>query len=399
MRTLSGHSWRKPKAAVAALTVISSAGVWVNTAPAPASAASSDACWATAVTVDQCGGMIALIDAAEAEGHLTVTTDPYTWANYGILIPAFEKKYGIKVLDTNPNGTSADEINEINLYKNNPSLEPDVLDLSVAFAQKAVNGEPGVFKGPIFEPYKLTMWDEIPAGWKDPNGYWSYDYAGVVTIGYNADVIKTPVTTWSDLLSPAFKNAVGLDNSPTSSGAGAGAVIAASVDNGGSVSNVQAGINWFKKLKQAGNFNPVEAGGAGDGPMADKAVLATVDWSYLEQQWKVELAKSPGIDWKVVVPQGQPYASYYAMAISAYAPHPAAARLWEEYLYSPEGGNIRAQSGAVPSTWQAMVTNSTASKDAMAAIPTFSTAPAIATPDDVSADVAVIQKEWQSAVG
>ena len=103
-------------------------------------------------------------------------------------------------------------------------------------------------------------------------------------------------------MSPAFKNAVGLDNSPTSSGAGAGAVIAAAVDNGGSVSNVQPGINFFKKLKAAGNFNPIEAGGAGDGPMADKAVLATVDWTYNQLPWKQELAKSPGIDWKIVVP-------------------------------------------------------------------------------------------------
>jgi putative spermidine/putrescine transport system substrate-binding protein len=384
-------------AAVAALTMIGSGAV-VGTSPT-ASAATSDACWATAVTASACGGMNALVAAAKAEGHLTVTTDPYTWANYGILIPGFEKQYGIKVQDTNPNGTSADEINEINLYKTNPSVEPDVLDLGVAFAQLAVKGEPGLFKGPIFEAYKMSEWNEIPATWKDSNGYWSYDYAGVVTIGYNADAVKTPVTKWSDLLNPEFKGAVGLDNSPTSSGAGQGAVIAAAVDNGGSVSNVQPGINFYKKLKAAGNFNPLEAGGAGDGPMADKAILATVDWSYLEQQWKTELAKSPGIDWKVVVPQGRPYASYYAMAISAYAPHPAAARLFEEYLYGVAGANIRAESGAVPSTWQAMVKNGTATKAAMAAIPTFSTAPAIATPADDAADVAVIQKEWQSAVG
>lgn len=398
MRRLSGHTWGKPAAIAAALTVLSSGGAWAVTS-APASAASGAACWATAVTASQCGGMSALIKAAKAEGHLTVTTDPYTWANYGILIPGFEKKYGIKILDTNPNGTSADEIDEINLYKTNPSLEPDVLDIGVAFAQLAVTGEPGLFTGPIFEPYKVTEWNELPATWKDPKGYWSYDYAGVVTIGYNADVIKTPVTKWSDLMNSEFKGAVALDNSPTASGAGQGAVIAAAVDNGGSVSNVKPGINFYKKLKNAGNFNPIEAGGAGDGPMADKAVLATVDWSYLEQQWKQELAKSPGIDWKVVVPQGRPYASYYAMAISAYAPHPAAARLWEEYLYGVQGANIRAESGAVPSTWQAMVKNGTASAAAKAAVPTFSQAPAIATPTQDAADVAVIEKEWQSAVG
>jgi putative spermidine/putrescine transport system substrate-binding protein len=31
------------------------------------------------------------------------------------------------------------------------------------------------------------------------------------------------------------------------------------------------------------------------------------------------------------------WGGYYYQAISAYAPHPAAARLWEEYLYSDEG--------------------------------------------------------------
>jgi putative spermidine/putrescine transport system substrate-binding protein len=398
MRRLSGHTWRKPVGAFFALGALGSTGTWVATT-ASASAASSDACWATAVTASSCGGMSALIAAAKAEGHLTVTTDPYTWASYGILIPGFEKKYGIKVQDTNPNGSSADEINEINLYKTNPSVEPDVLDLGVAFAQLAVNGEPGLFKGPIFEAYKVSEWNDLPATWKNSQGYWSYDYAGIVTIGYNANVIKTPVTSWSDLLSPAFKGAVGLDNSPTASGAGQGAVIGAAVDNGGSVSNVQAGINFFHKLKEAGNFNPIEAGGAGDGPMADKAVLATIDWSYNQASWTAELAKSPGIDWKLVVPSGRPYASYYAMAISAYAPHPAAARLWEEYLYGAQGANIRALSGAVPSTWQAMVKNGTATKAAMAALPSFSEAPAIATPADDSADVALIQKEWQSAVG
>jgi putative spermidine/putrescine transport system substrate-binding protein len=181
------------------------------------------------------------------------------------------------------------------------------------------------------------------------------------------------------LLNPEFKNAVGLDNSPTASGAGQGAVIAASVDNGGSVSNVQPGINFW--------------------PMADKAVLATVDWSFNQSAWKAELAKSPGIDWKIIVPSGKPYAAYYAMAISAYAPHPAAARLWEEYNYGVTGANIRALSGALPSTWVAMIKNHTASMAAEAAIPSFSQSPAVATPAQDKADVAVIQKEWQSAVG
>ena len=34
------------------------------------------------------------------------------------------------------------------------------------------------------------------------------------------------------------------------------------------------------------------------------------------------------------------FGSFYSQAISKFAPHPAAARLWEEFLYSDEGQNI-----------------------------------------------------------
>jgi putative spermidine/putrescine transport system substrate-binding protein len=384
----------------AALAVASMAGLGTS-AGAGASTRipnASDSCWKTAVTASSCGGMSALIAAAKAEGQLTVTTDPKTWANYGNIITTFEKKYGIKILDTNPNGTSADEINEVNLDKGKND-EPDVLDMSVAFAQQAVSGVSGSYKGPILAKYKTAEWSELPASWKNPHGYWAYDYAGVVSIGYNASAITTPVTTWQDLLKPEFSNAVGLDNNPTSSGAGFGAVMAASIDNGGSLSNVQPGIAFFKSLKAAGNFNPIEAGGAGDAPMADKSVLATVDWTYNELSWKQELAKSPGIDWKIVIPKGQPYAAYYAMAISRYSTHPAAARLWEEFLYSSQGQNMWAEGGAVPSTFTTMEKDGTVSSGAKASVPKFTQTPAIATPDEVAAATATVQQDWASAVG
>ena len=156
--------------------------------------------------------------------------------------------------------------------------------------------------------------------------------------------------------------------------------MAAAINNGGSVNNVQPGINFFQTMHTDGNFNPIEAGGAGDGPMADKSVLATIDWNYNQLSWKQELAKSPGIDWKIVVPKGKPYAAYYAMAISAYAPHPAAARLWLEYLYSPTGQNLWAEGGALPVTWTTMVKDGTASAAAKAGVPALTQTPVIATP-------------------
>ena len=398
MQKKTALRWYAGVAIAASALVAGFGAVTSASASVTSSHASSASCWTTALTANQCGGMSALVAAAKAEGNLTVTTDPTTWANYGNIMKDFTAKYGIKILDTNPNGTSADEIQEIVSDKGKPA-EPDVLDIGLTYATEAVSGEPGVFTGPIFSPYETQEWNEIPSSGKNPKGYWAYDYAGLVTIGYNANVIKTAPTTWSDLLLPEFKDAVGLDNAPTASGAGFGAVMAAAINNGGSVTNVQPGINFFKKLHAAGNFNPIEAGGAGDGPMADKSVLATIDWNFNQLSWQQELAKSPGIDWKIVVPAGKPYAQYYAMAISAYAPHPAAARLWLEYLYSPTGQNLWAEGGTLPATWTTMVKDGMASAAAKKAVPTLSQAPVTATPSEVTAGQDLVIKEWASAVG
>lgn len=392
-----GRKWRRSVAAGITLTTMVCAG-GAAAAPGLASAASSgDACWATALNINACGGMSALVAAAKKEGTLNLTADPSTWANYGNIIKDFGAKYGLHVNDFNPEGTSAEELSEINLDKGKTN-EPDVIDVGVSFAIEAVAGEPGSFKGPILSRYETQEWNEIPATWKNTQGYWAYDYSGVMAIGYNASVIKSAPTGFASLLQPAYKNAVGLSNNPTASSAGFSAVFAAALDNGGSLNNIQPGINYFKKLKQAGNYNPVEAGGNGDAPMADKTVLATLDWTYNQLSWAKDL-KTHGINWKIVIPAGTPYASYYAMAISAYAPHPAAARLWEEYMYSPTGQNMWMEGGAVPATITAMEKNGTVNKAAQAAIPAIHGTPAIATNAELTKAQALVVKEWASAVG
>jgi putative spermidine/putrescine transport system substrate-binding protein len=396
MHKRSNRWWRRLAAAGTAATTLAGVAFWAGAGGA-AGASASDACWAKATSISSCGGMTALIAAAKKEGTINLTADPVTWANYGTIIKDFGHKYGLKVNDFNPNGTSAEELSEIVLDKGKGN-EPDVVDVGPSFAIDGVHGEPGVFKGTIFAKYKSLEWNEIPAAWKNSEGYWQYDYSGVMAIGYNADVIKTPPTTWQSLLNPEFKNGVGLSNNPTSSNAGFSAVYAAALNTGGSLNNILPGINFFKQLNAAGNYNPVEAGGAGDAPMADKTVLATLDWTYNQLSWVKEL-KSVGITWKIVIPKGTPYASYYAMAISKYAPHPAAARLFIEYMFSPAGQNLWLEGGAVPATITAMQKAGTVSKAAEAAIPKLPKPPALATNAQATAAKALVVSDWASAVG
>ena len=334
MYTGSGQRWLKAATVGAAVTTLAALGSVTGTASA-ASAASSDACWATAVNINSCGGMSALVAAAKAEGTINLTADPFTWANYGNIIKDFGAKYGLKVNDFNPNGTSAEELSEITLDKGKAN-EPDVVDVGNSFAVEGVVGEPGSFKGPIFAPYKVEEWNELPASFKNPTGYWAFDYSGVMAIGYNANAVKVAPTSFASLLNPEFKSAVGLSNNPTASNAGFSAVYAAALNNGGSLNNIQPGITFFKKLKSVGNYNPVEAGGAGDAPMADKTVLATLDWTYNQLSWQQELKKT-GIDWKMVIPSGKPYASYYSMAMQRVRAPPGRGKALVRVHVLPDG--------------------------------------------------------------
>src|SRR2546425_9626461 len=119
---------------------------------------------ATATSMAAFGGMKGLIAAAKKEGQLNVITLPANWANYGTIMKDFTAKYGIKINDANPDGSSQDEINAMQQLKGQ-SRAPDVLDMGTAFAVK------GDQQG-ILAPYKVATWDSIPADAKATDGTW-----------------------------------------------------------------------------------------------------------------------------------------------------------------------------------------------------------------------------------
>ena len=112
-------------------------------------------------------------------------------------------------------------------------------------------------------------------------------------------------------------------------------VYAAALANGGSLDDAQPGLEFFKKLNDAGNFVPVIAKPA---TVAKGETPVTLRWDYNALADATALAGNPEID--VVIPTTRPLAGVYVQAISAYAPHPNAAKLWMEYLYSDEGQMI-----------------------------------------------------------
>jgi putative spermidine/putrescine transport system substrate-binding protein len=338
--------------------------------------------WGKATSVSAGGGMTKLIAAAKKEGTLNVIALPPTWANYGTIIDTFQKKYGIKINSALPDGTSQQEVDAVK-QENGTAKAPDVLDVGMSVA--LVNTK-------LFAPYKVSTWSAIPAAQKSPQSLWTQDYGGYMAIGYSSKF--GTITSMSQLLSPKFKNAVALNGNPTSANAGLNGVMMANLVEGGSPGNIAQGVAFFHRLKQAGNFSPVSATGA---TIKAGTTPVVFNWDYLNLPSYVGVS-----NWKVFVPKGAVLGGYYAQAINKNAPHPAAARLWEEFLFSQAatgGQNLWLAGGARPVEQAAMTSNGSINQADAAKLPPVSGKPVFLTQGQATAAASYLAANWAKAVG
>jgi putative spermidine/putrescine transport system substrate-binding protein len=264
-----------------------------------------------------------LIAEAKKEGHLNTIALPPDWANYGEIMSAFQKKYKIGITNDNPDGSSAQENQAVRSLKGDPRA-PDVLDVSPSFAAAGAN------EG-LYAKYFTTRFKTVPRAMKDGRGFWVGDYWGVISLGVNQNIVRNVPKSFKDLLKPEYKNQVALNGSPLTSGSALGGVFAAAIANGGSLSNVSPGIDFFGSLKKSGNFIPVQANAQ---TVASGQTPIVIDWDYLNLAYGKEF---PSVRWTTTIPTDGVYGAFYCQAINANAPHPFAARLWQEFLYSDAG--------------------------------------------------------------
>ncbi|NGO51792.1 ABC transporter substrate-binding protein [Allomesorhizobium camelthorni] len=282
---------------------------------------------ATAITSAQ--SMDELVAAAKAEGQLTTIALPHNWCGYGDVIAGFKAKYPeITINELNPDAGSADEIEAIKANKDNKGPQaPDVIDVGLSFGPTAKAED-------LIQPYKVSTWDTIPDSAKDADGYWYGDYYGVLAFIVNTDIVKNVPQDWADLLKDEYANSVSLSGDPRTSNQAIQAVYAAGLASGATDAKTsgEKGLEFFKELNAKGNFVPITAKAA---PIAQGATPIAVAWDYNALAWRDGFLDNPPAE--VVVPKTGVVAGVYVQAISAYAPHPNAAKLWMEYLYSDEG--------------------------------------------------------------
>ena len=96
-----------------------------------------------------------------------------------------------------------------------------------------------------------------------------------MSIGYDAGKVPA-VTSVADLLKPEFRGKVALNGNPTQASAGFHGVMMAALANGGSADDIAPGVEFFRQLKEAGNFLPVDPTPA---TIASGQTPVVIDWS------------------------------------------------------------------------------------------------------------------------
>jgi putative spermidine/putrescine transport system substrate-binding protein len=317
------------RGAIVALTLVLSAcsGPAATSAPANTAAASAGA----AASSDP---IAAMETAARAGGAVNSYGMPDDWTNFGAIWGVFTAKYGLTHSDTDM--SSAEEIQKFDAEKNNPVA--DMGDIGIQFGPVAITAG-------VADCYKPTVWDKIPDWAKDPNGCWTAWYQGTIVFAVNTAVVPNAPTSWADLLKPEYQGKVSMSD-PRTTGQGAMAFMAANFALGGDETNLQPGLDYFKKLADAGNFvatAPTQA--AIEKGEAGIAIL----WDYNALPARDSLAAAtPPTPVTVVVPSDGTVSAPYVCLLNKYGAHKDAARLMEEYVLSPEGQILQSQKYARP---------------------------------------------------
>lgn len=335
----------------------------------------------------QAGGFDALIEAARAEGTLNTIGLPRDYCNYGGVIDAFKSKYGLEINELGTDAGSADGLDAIRSPQGDPDERaPDVVDIRLSLGPEARS------EG-LLQQYKVTTWDSIPDHAKDPDGFWYGGYYGVMAFEVNSGAAPSVPSDWSDLLDPQYRGMVALAGDPRVSNQAIFAVYAAALANGGSLDDAQPGLDYFAGLSEVGNLGQAIAESAS---IAAGQTPVAIRWTYNALPNRDANAGTAPIE--VVVPRTGRLAGVYVQAISALAPHPNAARLWMEYLYSDEGQLGWLEGHCYPIRYDGLVAEDAIPPDLAARLPESSD-PVFPTVEQLNAATEMITAGWDAVVG
>jgi len=177
---------------------------------------------------------------AEAQASRAICYNcPPEWADWGGMLKLVNQKLNIAVPPDNKN--SGQTLAALIAEKANPVA--DIAYFGGQFGPQARSAD-------VLAPFKPARFGDIPAGMKDPDGYWFTIHSGTLGLFVNTAALRgKPVPqSWRDLLKPEYKGLIGYLN-PTSAAVGQVGVIAVNIALGGTYENLDPGIAFFKQLQ------------------------------------------------------------------------------------------------------------------------------------------------------
>lgn len=269
-----------------------------------------------------------IIEAAKTEGKIESVGMPDNWANWGLTWQGLKDEYGIDHSDMDM--SSAEELQMF--ATEGEKGTKDIGDVGQAFGPQALEQD-------LVQGYKTSYWDSVPDWAKGEDGKWMIAYTGATTFLVNTDLIEGDAPkSWADMKNGTYKVSIGDING----GNAQAAVVASAYAFGGDLNNLDPAFEFWTEMAEAGRINSVDIlqqnFETGEVPVG-------VIWSFTAIPYKEKITK---YNFEANIPSDGSIMSGYASVINKYAPHPNAAALAREYIFSDKGQANLAKAGAIP---------------------------------------------------
>ena len=274
-----------------------------------------------ALTLDE------IIEKAKAEGKVESVGMPDSWANWGLTWQDLKDEYAIDHADTDMSSSE-----ELQMFKTEgENGTKDIGDVGFAFGQQAIDED-------LVQGYKTSYWDSVPDWAKAEDGKWMVAYTGATTFLTNTEQVENVPTSWADIKAGDYKVALG----DIGGGTAQAAVIASAYAFGGDLNNLDPAFEFWTELAEAGRINTLDILQQN---FETGEIAVGVIWIYTAVPYKDQITQ---YKMEATIPSDGSVMSGYASVINKYAPHPHAAALAREWIFSDAGQANLAKAGAIP---------------------------------------------------
>jgi putative spermidine/putrescine transport system substrate-binding protein len=303
---------------------------------------------------------------ARQEKVLTIAGDPTSVPALDELAQGFHDAFGVTVKWVLPEMTTAQRFEAVKGGRS-AADRPDVFALDPGDVVTAAD--------PV-TAYRVADFDDrIPEEQRDPNGLWVHDFGGAMAVGYNATVLGKGLGA-RVLDSRLASGGLALAGSPAYSASAAHALIMLD-DLAGAQPGSASGLSLLEHQKLARGYEDL-------GKLSNGEQTVLLDWTYAQTAVRSALKKKH-ITWDFKIPENAEVTGWHGIAISATAPHPAAARLWEEFLFYASSQNYVMGTGAMPTTYRYLMRSSQLSRKSRLAMPVLVAEPQVPSQPTIAA--------------